>query len=123
MGKTILAIDDDANMLLFYKALLTEFGEVRLAANLREARKQLSGVDLIILDFHLEQDAELIQDIARELKELAPILLCSGVQDIGVQGIGASLGISGYWNKGPDHETLRSLVRSTLAAERGSAHE
>lgn len=123
MGKTILAIDDDTNMLALYRTLLAEFGEVRTATNLREARNQLSGVDLVVLDFHLEQDNGLIQDIARELKKIAPVLLCSGVQDVGVQGIGASLGVAGYWNKGPDHDKLRSLVRSTLASRQGSTQE
>ena len=116
MGKTIIAIDDDAAMLSFYKVLLAEFGEVRTATNLKEARKQLTGVDLVILDFHLSQDKEHFQDIVPELKRVAPVLLCSGVQDAAVQGLGAALGISGYWNKGPDHEKLRSLVRSLLAA-------
>lgn len=120
MGTTILAIDDDATMLKFYEATLAGIGEVRTAINLQEARRQLQGVDLIILDFYLEQDQELIQDIVPELKKVAPVLLCSGVQDVRVPSIGAALGIAGYWNKGADHEKLRSLVRSILSAQRAS---
>lgn len=116
MGKTILAIDDDESMLAFYKATLTEFGDVRTATNLPEAREQLEGVDLIILDFNLEQDPELFQDIVPELKKVAPVLLCSGVQVPEVPALGVALGIAGYWNKGSDHEKLRALVRSVLSS-------
>lgn len=114
MGKTILAIDDDANMLQFYKVLLAQFGDVRTAADMQQARRQLTGVDLIILDFYLGRDQERIQDIVPELRRTAPVVLCSGVQDPGVQGLGTALGIAGYWNKGPEHDKLQSLVRSVL---------
>ena len=114
MGKTILAIDDEKSMLVFYKAALSEFGEVRTAINLQEARQQLAGVDLVVLDFNLEQSTERFQDIVPELKKTAPVLLCSGVDVPEVQGIGEALGIAGYWHKGADHEKLRSLVRSIL---------
>lgn len=116
--KTILAIDDENSMLAFYKVILAEFGEVRTATNLQEARKQLTGVDLIILDFYLEHDKYLIQDIVPEFKAVAPVLLCSGVQELGVPGIGAQLGIAGYWNKGADHDKLCSMVRSALNADK-----
>ena len=114
MGKTILAIDDEKSMLAFYSVALAEFGTVKTAINLVDARKQLAGVDLIILDFYLEHDQDLIQDVIPELKKVAPVLLCSGIQDVSVPTLGASLGIAGYWNKGSDHERLRSLVRSSL---------
>lgn len=116
MGKNILAIDDDENMLDFYKAALSEFGDIRTATNLQEARKHLAGLDLIVLDFHLEKDPEKFQDIVPELKRTAPILLCSGVQTPEVEGLGIALGVAGYWNKGTDHEKLRSLVKSTLSS-------
>jgi len=41
MPKTILAIDDEAEMLAFYKVALAELGDVRTAINLQKARKQL----------------------------------------------------------------------------------
>jgi len=116
MEKTILAIDDEPTMLALYKLVLGEFGDVRTAINLQEARKQLEGVDLIILDFYLEHDQELIQEIVPELKKTAPVLLCSGIQELGIPTLGGELGIAGYWNKGADHEKLRSLVRSALNA-------
>ena len=78
MDKTILAIDDDESMLVFYKAILNEFGAVRVAINLQEARELLEGVDLIILDFNLAKDPERFQQIVPELKNVAPVLLCSG---------------------------------------------
>lgn len=115
MGKTILAIDDERSMLAFYKVALAEFGEVRTAVNLDEARSQLDGVDLIVLDFYLEKDRETIQEIVPELKKTAPVLLCSGIQDVEVPTIGFALGIAGYWNKGSDHDRLRTLVRAALA--------
>lgn len=114
MPKTILAIDDEPEMLAFYKITLAEFGDVRTAISLQEARTQLQGVDLIVLDFYLEHDPELIQEIVPELKKTAPVLLCSGVQELGVPTIGAKLGIAGYWNKASDHDKLRALVRSAL---------
>ena len=117
MRKTILAIDDDKSMLKFYEVALAEIGDVRTAVDLKEARAQLEGVNLIILDFYLENDKDLIQDIVPELKRVAPVLLCSGVQDVRVPSLGAALGIAGYWNKGADHEKLRSLVRSVLNAK------
>ncbi len=39
MNKTILAIDDDELMLAFYQSVLAEFGTVRTAINLDEARR------------------------------------------------------------------------------------
>lgn len=114
MNKTILAIDDDELMLAFYQSVLAEFGSVRTALNLAAARRQMDGVDLILLDFYLEDDAELFQQVVPELKKTAPVLLCSGVQDERVSGIGAALGIDGYWNKGTGHDKLLALVRSVL---------
>lgn len=115
MEKTILAIDDDPDMLAFYAVTLAKLGRVRTAVNLREARTQLQGVDVILLDFYLENDRDMIQDVVPELKKTAPVLLCSGIQELGVPVIGAKLGIAGYWNKRSDHEALRSLVRSVLS--------
>ena len=114
MDKTILAIDDEKSMLAFYAVALAEFGIVRTAENLHDARMQLDGVDLIVLDFNLEHDLERFQDIVPELKKTAPVLLCSGIQELEVPVMGVGLGIAGYWNKGSDHEMLRSLVRSIL---------
>ncbi len=114
MSKVILAIDDDDAILSFYKRALSPLGTVRTALSLAEARTQLEGVNLIILDFDLGKTPELFQDMVKELKAVAPILLCSGVQDVQVPAFGATLGIAGYWNKGSDRETLVSLVRSSL---------
>lgn len=114
MSKVILAIDDDEAVLAFYKLVLAKFAEIRTALNLVEARKQLDGVDLIILDFDLGQDRELFQDVVKDLKQVAPVLLCSGVQDVQVPAFGAALGIVGYWNKASNREELVSLVKSAL---------
>jgi len=114
MIKTILAIDDDEEMLSLYRVKLADLGQVRTALNLNEARAQMDGVDLIILDFYLEQDKESIQEILPELKKIAPVLLCSGIQELGVPVIGAEYGIAGYWNKASDYGKLRSLVKSML---------
>lgn len=114
MTKTILAIDDDKDMLAFYQARLADLGQVRTALNLTEARTQMDGVDLIILDFYLEQDKETIQEIVPELKKIAPVLLCSGIQELGVPVIGVESGIDGYWNKSTDYVKLRSLVKTLL---------
>lgn len=115
-GKTILAIDDEADMLEFYQVALSGFGEIRLARNMAEARSQLTGVDLIILDFHLENDAEKFQEIVPELRKTAPVLLCSGVQDERVPVLGSILGIEGYWHKASGLPKLHALVHSALGA-------
>ncbi|MEK6708061.1 MAG: hypothetical protein AABY81_04540 [Pseudomonadota bacterium] len=96
MNKTILVIDDDELMLAFYRSVLAEFGAVKMALSLDEAKRQMDGVDLILLDFYLEDDKELFQEIVPELRKEAPVLLCSGVQDERVSGIGAALGVAGY---------------------------
>jgi len=116
VNKTILAIDDDEAMLAYYRTVLGHLAAIRTAANLAEARGLLGGVDLIILDFDLRQDRELFQDIVNELKVVAPILLCSGVQDVHVPAFAVTLGIKGYWNKGADRKDLISLVQNTLVA-------
>ncbi len=69
---------------------------------------------MILLDFYLEDDKELFQQIVPELKKTAPVLLCSGVQDERVSGIDSALGVAGYWNKGAGHDKLLALVKSVL---------
>lgn len=117
MRKTILAIDDDRDMLAFYQAMLAGVAEVKTALDLREARAQLAGVDLILLDFNLEHDRETIQETMAEFKPVAPVLLCTGVQNLEVGAVAATLGIAGYWNKGADHQKLMSMVKSLLSRQ------
>lgn len=115
VNKSLLAIDDDPDMLMFYKTFLCGFGKIKTASSLAEARTQLDRVDLIILDFYLESDPELFQEIVPELKKIAPVILCSGIQELDVPVMGASLGVAGYWNKGSDHEALLKLVATALS--------
>lgn len=115
MGKTILAIDDSASMLDFYQATLGDLGELRCFESLHDARGHFQNVDLIILDFNLENDAELIQEIVQELKPVAPIIVCSGVQDERVASFCLHLGVNDYWNKGSDYPALLAKVRRLLA--------
>ena len=114
MNKTILAIDDDEAVLAFYKAALAGLGAVRLAPGMREARAQLDGVDLILLDFDLAHDDETFQELVPELRKVAPVLLCSAIQDERIPTLGKLLGIAGYWNKGDGLEALHALVRAEL---------
>lgn len=114
MSKTIMAIDDSKSMLDLYTALLADFGNILIFESLREARSHLTHIDLIILDFNLENDTELIQDIVLELKPVAPIIICSGVQDERVASFCLSLGVMDYWNKGTEYETLLTKVRHLL---------
>ena len=114
MQKTILAIDDDEALLDFYRIMLKSFGTILTASDLAEARQITEKVDLIILDFNLDNDPELFQDVVAELKGIAPILLCSGVQDVLVPAFGATLGIVGYWNKSSDRSRLLELVSTAL---------
>lgn len=116
MNKTILLIEDDDEVLRVYKAVLAEFGTLRVARNMDEARPQLAGVDLFILDFHLREEATSFQDIVGELKPLAPVLVCSGVPDPRILALGKQLGIAGYWNKGAGFDALRTKVKAALGA-------
>lgn len=113
-NRIILAIDDDADMLEYYQAALAGLGQVRTAGGLKDARPQLQGVDLIILDFHLQDDQETFQKIVPELRKSAPVLLCSGVQDERVPILGDALGTIGYWNKADGLQKLHALVHAAL---------
>jgi DNA-binding response OmpR family regulator len=113
--KTILVIEDDAEVLRVYKAVLGEFGQVRTAQTMTEARQLLDGVDLIILDYHLENETATFQEIVPELHPVAPILVCSGIPDPAVRAQGKDMGVAGYWNKGAGFEMLRSKVRAILS--------
>lgn len=106
-------------MLAYYKVVLAEFGEIRIATTLEQAQPQLQGVNLILLDFYLEHSKEQIQDIVPRLRTVAPGLLCSGVQELMVPAIGASFGVAGYWNKCSDQGRRLPLVRSLLGASTG----
>lgn len=116
MSKTILLIEDEEEVLRVYKAVLAEFGTIRVARNMEEARPQLAGVDLFILDFHLHEEKTSFQDIVAELKPLAPVLVCSGVPDPRILALGKELGVAGYWNKGAGMEALRAKVKTVLGA-------
>jgi DNA-binding NtrC family response regulator len=60
MSNTIVVIDDSRSMLELYAALLADFGSILTFDSLRAARGNLTNIDLIILDFNLENDTELI---------------------------------------------------------------
>jgi DNA-binding NtrC family response regulator len=113
-NKTIVVIDDDEDMLRFYRALLADLGEVCTYDSLREARTNFTGADLFLLDFYLEKDQNLIQETVPELKAIAPVLLCSGVQDERIPEFCLQLGAAGYWNKGSPHDVLRDKVKALL---------
>lgn len=116
MDKTILVIEDDEEVLRVYKAVLSEFGRVRVAPNMAKARGLLDGVNLIILDYHLEHETASFQEIVAELQPIAPILLCSGIPDPAIRAQGKNLGVTGYWNKGTGLETLRVKVKAALGS-------
>ena len=118
MNKTILAIDDSKSMLEIYAAILGDFGKVVTFQSLQEARGHLTDIDLIILDFNLELDSELIQDIVKELITVAPIILCSGVQDARVASYCFGLGVKDYWNKDSDPEMLVDKAKTLLTTTR-----
>ena len=116
MRKNILVIEDDAEVLRVYTTILAEFGAVRTAETMAQARPQLQGIDLIILDYHLKNETMKFEDIIAELKPVAPILVCSGISGTQIREIGARLGVAGYWNKGLGLEGLRTKVRTILSA-------
>lgn len=113
--KKLLVIEDDEDMASLYQTVLKQFGEVRVAASMAQARELLQGVDLILLDYYLEGEAMKFQDLVPELKQHAPVLLCSGVFDPQVPAMGAALGAAGYWNKTEPLENLLQLVRRNLS--------
>ena len=110
----ILAIDDEKSMLAFYGVALAEFGKIKTAQSMAFARTQLAGVKLILLDVHLGAGEGTMQENVAELKKVAPVLLCSGIQDPMVQAIAKSSGATGYWNKGTDPKGLVALVKTVL---------
>ncbi len=113
--KTILAIDDEKSMLAFYQAALAEYGQVRTARSMEEARSQFAAVDLIILDCYMEDEKDTLQARLLELKKIAPVLICSGVMNPMVQAIGQANGATGFWLKGTDEKGLHLLVKSVLS--------
>lgn len=114
MDKTILVIEDDEEVLRVYKVFLGKFGQVRIAQNMKQARGQLEGVDLIILDYHLRNEKTSFEACVEELKPHAPILLCSGIPDRSIPARGKDMGVVSYWNKGTGLEVLSSKVQSVL---------
>ncbi len=121
MNKTILVIEDDEQMVRLYQTALSRFGEVRVANSLAQARTQLQGLDLIVLDYHLEDETIRFQDMVPELKQHAPVLLCSGVFDPRVPAMGQGLGVVGYWNKVDSLDALFQLVAKALGVPAPSA--
>ena len=114
MGKTILAIDDENSMLAFYQAALAKYGDVRTARGMKVARSLYGGVDLVILDCYMEEEHDTLQNRIVELKRVAPVLICSGVLDPGVQAIGQANGATGYWLKGTDVNGLHTLIHAVF---------
>lgn len=114
MAKTILVVEDDDEVRRVYQTVLGEFGEVRAAADLAQARGQLAGVDLIVLDYHLRGENATFAEALTELRASAPVLVCSGMPDPRVPAQGAELGAIGYWNKGSGLDLLRKKVRLAL---------
>lgn len=115
MAKTILVIDDEKSMLAFYQASLAEYGQVRTARDMKEARPQYAGVDLIILDCYIEDEQDTLQTRLAELKKVAPVLICSGVMNPMVQAIGQANGATGFWQKNADASGLHTLVKAVLS--------
>ncbi|MCW8835246.1 MAG: response regulator [Rhodospirillales bacterium] len=114
MTKTIAIIDDDEIMLEIYKEKLSDLGTVKTFTSVSEARRQIRDADVIILDFYLPDDPELIQETVPELKNIAPVILCSGVEDERVPTISFELGVSDYWFKTDDYAILRGKVKKFL---------
>ena len=114
MQKKLLVIEDDEQMVSLYQTALARFGQVQVVGSLAQARAQLPGADLILLDYHLEDEAVKFQDLVPELTRHAPVLLCSGVFDPQVPALGAKLGVAGYWNKVEPLDKLLQLVERTL---------
>lgn len=124
MKKIILAIEDDEEVLRVYQTLFRDSAEVRVARTLAQARELLAGVDLILLDYHLRDDTVGFEDRLIELRDKAPVLVCSGLPDPRVPALGVGLGAVGYWNKGTGLETLRRKVQALLgtASAADSSH-
>ena len=117
MVKMILAIDDEKSMLAFYQVALAEYGQVRTASGMKEARTQYDGLDLIILDCYMEDEQDTLQNRLAELTKVAPVLICSGVMNPMVQAIGQANGATGFWQKSKDVEGLHTLVKAVLSKQ------
>lgn len=70
-GQTVLVVDDDPSIRMLCRLNLELDGwSVREAATIREAREQLDGVDVVVLDVHLGSGSGV--DLLHELRHERP---------------------------------------------------
>jgi DNA-binding response OmpR family regulator len=76
--RTVLVVDDDPSIRMLCRLNLELDGwSVRDAATIREAREQLEGVDVVVLDVHLGSGSgiELLQELRHERPEVKVAML------------------------------------------------
>jgi two-component system response regulator VicR len=120
MGKRILVIDDDRDILSIMDIILGEQGyQVMLYDNGTTAEQiKLLRPDVILLDIRIagfyKSGAEICKEIKSEF-ELSgiPVLLVSA--EIDVASLAASCGADGYVNKPFDIDTLLSTVKQFIS--------
>ena len=120
--KTILVVEDDESQRLLYHDELTDSGyEVILAANGREALKQLDVAkpDLVILDIVMPvmDGMETIGRIIREHRDV-PIILNTAYSSYRDDFM--SWGAEAYVVKSADLEELKAKVREILGESKNS---
>ncbi|GAB5507236.1 MAG: response regulator transcription factor [Rhizobiaceae bacterium] len=113
----ILVVDDDTRIRDLLKQYLAEQGyRVSIAANAKEARRRLEGLDfdLIVLDVMMpgESGVELTQSL-REQKEI-PILMLTALSEIENRVSGLAAGADDYLPKPFDPRELLLRINNIL---------
>ena len=126
--KTILAVDDDEDLLLMVRTYLTQEGfGVVTAGNVSETRQQLraTSIALVLLDLNLGSDDGL--SLLRELRQNSnlPVIILTGKSDPVDRVVGLEVGADDYVVK-PFHlrellARIRTVLRRASAAEMAAA--
>ena len=125
--KTILAVDDDDDLLAMVRTYLTQEGfDVVTAGSVRETMRQLSAssVSLLLLDLNIGGDDGL--SLLRELRQTSdlPVIILTGKSDPVDRIVGLEVGADDYVVK-PFHlrellARIRTVLRRTEAASGSS---
>ncbi|MDQ4132681.1 MAG: response regulator [Actinomycetota bacterium] len=128
-GPAILVVDDDENIRLLVKRMLTMNGyRCETVASAGEARQCLpEGWDLVLCDLRMERETgmNLLGHVRSEYPEL-PVVIVSGVSDMTTATAALKLGADGYVTKPfQEHHLMIAVVnalrRGRLEAE-NAAH-
>ena len=119
MGKKILVVDDQMSVQSTLRLLLESEGyEVSVCGGIKEAIEKSDGIDLVLVDFYLEEKKTGL-DLCKFLIEKNPgikiiLLTIAGFGDEGRKEASA-LGITGYLKKPFKNNDLLDLISHSLS--------